>query len=597
MQNTTTSDELQLRPYIDRIVYRHTDDVDTEIILLLSNQIDTVLSFYNPEDMLILDQDPDIDLFRTTGNGYWCIDFDCGNNYPVNISGFRRAFAYAFDKTSVISEFPTGQYSVHDSVVSSMSSFCIENELGWHYYTNRADIGNQILDDLGFTINSTTGWRSDPNGESFKIDIDAESYSTYFPPTYLPIVHSIANAAKDAFNELHIDAQNYVGNFLLQPPTPVDLLVHDTYFDDNDIDWLGNDQSLISFSNASFNLYLDDLLFRTSYDAVFEAGAEIQRILHSNVPRLVVCSELLVQPYRTDKFTGLIEDVRRGVSGIWSLCNMRNTPGNTGGTVRIGFHDHIHSFNFYTDYAQRSKTFLDNIWPTLFTIGPNMELIPNLATYMRSETHADNSAVPEGHMRVTVDILHNATWSDGVPLTAEDVVFTLLYEIESEAFGNPAARNLQTLAACFSPTPNRVVFEYNTESYWHQFNRATSYLLPKHVFNDIDGIGYEGWDTWNPVFNPDVPLVTCGPFIIDEEFFMIDDDHQDLIALEMVRNPNYYYYVNRTNPVDETELQTSTTPGTLYPLSRFSLGFYSSITICVIIILFLDHRREKMLAT
>ncbi len=594
LQNTLASDDIKLRPYVDGIVYRHMDNVESEITSLLNHAIDFVLDdetflrhmLDNPDEMTLLDQDPDIDLHQTTGNGYWCIDFGYGDNYPMNFSGFRRAFAYAFDKTRVTTEYPAGFFSVHDSVVPNTSSFCIENELDWSYYTDQSEIGNQILDDLGFAINSTTGWRDAPNGEPFLINIGPLEVSPMLPNRmdYPEILYTIMFEARDALNRLHIDAEC---EYLWAGIVDLEMVVHDIYFCDNNIDWLGDDQTFRSFSNATFEMYQDNLLHGTSYDEVFDTGAEIQRILHYNVPRLVVCTGLRIQPYRTEKFEGHVEDVIRGISGIWSLCNIQNKMGSTDSIIRIGFHHDVEVLNIYTADISDTKPFLESLWPTLFTVGPNMEFIPNLATSITSETHADNSAVPDGHTQITVDLLHNATWSDGVHLTAEDVVFTVTYEYESGLFGNPAVLEMENLVAAYAPTSTKAVFVYNTESYWHQFNRATRYIIPKHIFNDIDGVGYENWNAWNPVLNPEDPHVTCGPFVIKDETVVVEQDH--LYSFEMIKNPKYY----NTKPY-ENETETQTTPEIPFPWSDFTLGMLLSTTVCVIVILIIDRWKGKI---
>jgi ABC-type transport system substrate-binding protein len=581
------------------VVYEYTEDSDGTLAPISNKDLILIDDYYYIKSLIDLDrviqfnQFVGFDLCQTTGNGYWCIDFNCGNNYPSNISGFRRAFAYAFNKTRVTTEFPAGLFNVHDSVVPETSSFCIESELDWHYYTDQSDIGNQILDDLGFSINSTTGWRDAPNGEPFSIAIDGESYTTYQPSSHLPIVNSIAQAAKDAFIELNVNAKHYGDYWPGGLPGSADLYVHDTYFQDDGIDWLGYDQSIRSFRNTTFDQYLDELLSGTSYDAVFEAGVEIQKNIHYNVPRLVVCSGLLIHPYSTRSFVGVIEDVMRGASGIWSLCNMRNKYPSSVDPVRIGFQSRIRSLNIFIDLTHQLRPFFENIWPTLFLIGPNLELIPNLATSMTSETHDDNPVVPEGHTRVIVDILPNATWSDGVPLTAEDVAYTVTYEYMSGAYGNPAALGLGDLFTAYAPTSTRVIFEYESESYWNQFKRATRYIIPKHIFDDEDGIGYEDWNTWNPLFDFDDPLVTCGPFVVDENSVIIDEEDEYLIELEMSLNPNYYYSA-RYLPENETETQSpTTTPRIQFPTTHLLLGFYASTLGCATIVLIIIIWKER----
>jgi len=597
-QITLTSDNVLRGPYVDKVVYRSVGNYDNLVYYLQTGEIDLILDPINLWRSPTFEvEDPYIEFIQTSGNGYWCIDLNCWR-YPLNISDFRRAFAYAFDKTRVITEIMQGLSNVHDSIVPPTSSFCIENELEPHYYTNQADIGNQILDDIGFEVDTTTGYRRGPNGESFGIEV-----SYYWGQSEIDEI--MAQVAVDALNELHVFA--YSGPFFvvanLLPKSYPDMLVRDANFYTNNVDWLSNKtwsefavvdptywKPTFSFSNATYDLYLDEMLHGLNYDSVYEAAAQIQRIIHHNVPRLVICPKTLLQPYRTDTFEGHIGDVIRGVSGIWSLCNMRSNTGSSGGTVHIGSLYLMRNFNIYTADYQFSKPFFENLWPTLFTIGPNLEFIPNLATSIISETHADNSAVPEGYTRITVDIISNATWSDGVPLTAGDVAFTTNYELESGVYGNPAGRNMEELVAAYAPTPTRVVFEYNTVSYWHIFDRATRYIIPKHIFNDFDGIGYEEWEAWDPVFNPQDPRVTCGTFIMDSF------NHS---TYEMIKNPDYYYLA-RELPENETSPQTSTTPSNgepmtfdLFNLVTFGVSIGSSAIILVSTALIINHQREN----
>ncbi len=569
------SGDIQNGPFIDKVVYKFVEEADLSYALL-NYEADLLLGSIDIDELMVLDLDPNIELYQGFVNGYWCIDIDCRDWYdaPLNSSDFRRAFAYAFDKTRVISEIMGGFSRPHDSIVPYGSPFCIEEEFDWHYYTNQAEIGNQILDDLGYEIDPATGWRKSPSSDDF-VYVNVCYYSSQEKTT-----GAIAQAAADALNELHVrvDVSPLNDRFYFWPPpcTPIHMLVHDANYYTHNLDWIGNtywtEFSDVDrffwlphhFTNSTFDLYLEDLLSETSYSAVYDAAAEIQKLIHYNVPRLVICPKILLQPYRTDKFTGLIEDVNRGVSGLWSLCNMHSKTGSSGGSVRIGSSYMTESFNIYTADSYFSRPFLENLWPTLYSIGPNMELILNLATSITTETHADNPRVSEGHTRITMDIIHNATWSDGWPLTAEDVVFTIIYELESESFGNPAAQELRGLVYAAVQTPTRVVFEYDTESYWHSFNHAGRYIIPKHIFYGTDGIGIDGWETWNPVFNESQPHVTCGPFIMDSATSLV---------CEMTKNPIYYYEAG-TLPENETTPSTSPslTGGEFSPLQLITIG-------------------------
>jgi ABC-type transport system substrate-binding protein len=174
-----------------------------------------------------------------------------------------------------------------------------------------------------------------------------------------------------------------------------------------------------------------------------------------------------------------------------------------------------------------------------------------LAESYTEETHADNDAVPEGHHRFTFDLIQNATWSDGTPFTAEDVAFTYTYYLETAPLGNPAGAGLAdaNLVAAYAPSTFRVVVEFGTESYWNFGQAAYLSPIPKHIFEPGAGIGYEGWNTWNPMFNPEDPFVTLGPFLFTDmeagEFY------------ELTVNPDWAYL-----PEGRFDTPTETTTGT-----------------------------------
>ena len=115
---------------------------------MIEGTIDMDTDVYLPSE-IPTDLDDDISTFETLRNGYGHITINC-NTYPLNISGLRRAFAYAYDKSAVRQHMLEGHSQLHDSLVPATSGFCIEEELEWHYYDAQPETGNQILDDLGF---------------------------------------------------------------------------------------------------------------------------------------------------------------------------------------------------------------------------------------------------------------------------------------------------------------------------------------------------------------------------------------------------------------------------------------------------------------
>jgi peptide/nickel transport system substrate-binding protein len=234
------------------------------------------------------------------------------------------------------------------------------------------------------------------------------------------------------------------------------------------------------------------------------------------------------------------------------MRKIQKLDGTFGGTVPIAISEEPDSFNIYVTNSAYSAAILSELWPSLYGFGPDLNPYPDLAETMLTETHSDNPAVPDGHTRFTIDIIQNATWSDGVPLTASDVAFSYTYAFESAPFGNPAGTDIGDLVAAYAPTPFRAVVEFSTESYWHFSNFAYDTVIPEHIFNDDTGIGYEGWNTWNPVFDPAEPNVNCGPYIFT--------DYEAGEFYELTWNPLFHYAPER--PTDTTSTTTDTGTGT-----------------------------------
>ncbi|MGY5872031.1 MAG: ABC transporter substrate-binding protein [Candidatus Thorarchaeota archaeon] len=535
-----TPSDINIGPYVDRVVYTVIANHDQIVLALQAGEIEMDTSYFDPVYLPILEADPDIDVYSSLRNGYGHITINT-RDYPLNISGLRRAFAFAYDKTRVTNEIFDGFSQEHDSLVPYTNGWCVEEDFDWHYYDNRSDIGNQILDDLGFEINNVTGFRDAPNGNPFDIVIE---YAGSSPE----IAGGCAQIGVDALHTLHIDAERQVptGISELDSHGEYDMVFYAKNFYSNDVDWLAYDywsdyanvqyENPTNFVNYTYDSWRDQLLYGTTYEEVYEAASEMQKILHYNVPRLVVYENIYLQPYRNDQFTGHIEDLGRGISGPWTMRKIQNLDGSFGGTVPIAIGEEPDSFNIFVTNSAYSATILQNLWPSLYKYGPDLTPWPDLAVSMVTETHSDNSAVPDGHTRFTIDIVQNATWSDGTPLTAEDVAFTQTYLFESTPYGNPAGTDIGDLIAAYAPSEYSVVIEFCTESYWHFSRFAFDYIIPYHIFNDVDGIGYDGWNTWNPVFDPAEPHVNCGPFVFT--------DYEAGEFYEISNNPNFYY-----NPV------------------------------------------------
>jgi ABC-type transport system substrate-binding protein len=554
--------ELNVGPYVDKVVYKVIANQDQRILALQAGEIEMDNSFFDAVHLPTLDADPDITVYNALRNGYGHIMINCAK-FPLNISAFRRAFAYAFDKTRVTSEVHDGYSIEQDSLVPYTNAYCIEDDMPYHYYTAQVAIGNQILDDAGFDIDSGTGFRLAPDGSPFDVGIEYSSDSE-------EIAGATAQIGVDALRALHVDARTVPADFneyisRLDSHGDYDMVFFAYNYGGNTVEYLAYEywseyadvpyQNPSNFRNATYDGWRHQLLYGATYEEIYEASAQMQLILQYNVPLLVVYENYYLQGYRNDVFTGHVPDAGSYITGPWTFRKIHKIDGTPGGTVPIAISQEPDSFNIYVTNSAYSIAILEELWPTLYLLAPDFTPYPNLAESYVLETHADNDAVPVGHYRFTVDIIQNATWSDGVQLTAEDVAFTYTYLVESGVYGNPGVARLGDLVSAYAPTPYRVIIEFSTESFWHFNNFAYRWIIPKHIFNDVDGIGYQGWNTWNPMFDPSEPNINAGPFILT--------DYEAGEFYEISANPDFYYY-------PEVTATTPTGPTTTEPTGGFN---------------------------
>lgn len=573
-----TPSDINIGPYVDKVVFKVIEDDDLRALALQTGTIDMDASYLRPSQLQILAGNPDISILSTPRNGYGHITINC-RDYPLNISAFRRAFAYAFDKTRVTIEVMEGNSHEHDSLVPLVSNWCIEEIMPYHYYIAEVAKGVQILNEANFTIDSITGFRSAPDGSSFNVIIEY--------PSVLQEAGMIAQIGVDALLALDVNAEirgsafsEYISR--LDNHGDYDMIYYAYNFHDDDVDWLAYQywseyanttyQNPTNFKNSTYDSWRNQLLYNTSYDAVYEAASEMQMILQYNVPRLVVNPADILQAYRTDKFTGCVEDHGRYIAGTYTLRKIHKIDGTPGGSVSIALGE-PESFNVFLGSSVYASAILTNLWPRLYLIGPDLTPQPYLAEHLLKETHSENPAIQEGHTRFTIDIVQNATWSDGTPLTAEDVAMTFNYCFESAIYGNPVATGLRDLVAAYAPTSFRAIIQFSTESYWHFSTIAFNYIIPKHVFNEVNGIGFSEWNKWNPVFNPVEPYVTAGPFKLTD--FEVGE------FSEISANPSFWFFPKERPNTTETSSPTIPSSTFDFVLAFAAGGVSAAFTILV----------------
>ncbi|MCK5238450.1 MAG: hypothetical protein KAR33_02810 [Candidatus Thorarchaeota archaeon] len=521
-------------PYLEKVVYNVIGQDDAQVLALLDNDIDVIGDMVDPAFLPTLEAAENVEVANVLRNGYGKMVINCAK-YPLNITAFRRALAFAVDKEAISDDVWDGLSQPLDSLIPVVNPFSIEGQLPYHYYEANAAYGNILLDESGFIDIDADGIREAPDGSEFEVIVECAQSSN--------IAIEVGQIFAEALNSLGVDAQSVPTDFYeylnrLYFHGDFDMVFLGSSFTDFDVDFMAYDYgsdyydqpyyNLPNWRNDTFDSYADNLLHKTNYIDVYNAAIEMQKIWVHECPEIVCYENILLSAYRTDRMEDFVNDVVEGIPGWWTnyLTHLKNGGvGIYGGVLRISTPLDIDTFNFMasTGYTQKIN---NELWDSLLRRSPLGNDMLWLAESFTAEVDDDNPNVPNGYTRFTFNLLQNATWTDGTPLTAEDVAFSLNYY--RDAPGNPLGIGLEEMTAAYAPSPYQVVVEMSTESYWHLHQIGYKPIIPKEVFQDI---GLDGWNLWNPN-PPGEEMITSGPYVVSA--YVAGD------LIELSRNEDYF---------------------------------------------------------
>ncbi len=217
---------------------------------------------------------------------------------------------------------------------------------------------------------------------------------------------------------------------------------------------------------------------------------------------------------------------------------------STFSTLTVGFMEPVGTLNPFGGLNESAHFVFGAVYDTLTCVGNNLETVPNLATSYCPvpESDPEMSGMPFGTIW-QYNLSQNAFWSDGVPFTADDVVWNV---------------NLNADVANFSSFWVYQPYSFYMHQAWKVddhtvrisfWNRTTGmpmpaafayllpiHMLPKHMLENYTLIQLAF--TWKGYFSdsesPGMPIVTTGPFLgtstISDE--LAGGDH-----ITLIKNP------------------------------------------------------------
>lgn len=541
-----TPEDIKDGLFLDKVVFDFLFDEGETIQALLDDEIQIVGDMIDPDYIPELEEAESVETAEVLRNGYGYLTINCGK-YPFNLTSFRRAFAFAIDKRKICDEAWDGLAYPQDSVVPQVNPFSIEDDMPYHFYAANIGRANEVLDEAGFEDIDSDSYREAPNGEKFNVTIEVAEYSG--------TAIQIGEIAAQSLRAIGIDANSISTDFMdylerLYNHGEYDVAFLSSSYHDFDVDWLAHEYwseyvdkphwNFPNFQNDTYDSWRDQLLHATEYEEVHEAATEMQKIWVYQSPMIICYENFEIAAYRNDRFEGFVNDVSEGPISFWTSLQVHlreDQGGPFGGTLHRSFPLAIGSFNIFQQYCYGVEQFYTLFYDSLMRRGPDGKTVPWLAESYIVETHDDNDYISPEHVRFTFDLIQNATWTDGKPITAEDVAFS--FNFYGNTVGNPFRRGLEGMIASYPEGNDKFVIEFNTTSYWHLHTIGYKPIIPKHVFENITGTNYQQYYS----VPPEEEMVTSGPYNVSA----LED-----LYVEFSRNPNYFYRHTPSNANETT---------------------------------------------
>jgi ABC-type transport system substrate-binding protein len=504
-------------PWVDKIVYEVIQDNTQQVLALIDGDVDIIGGQLDPAFLDQLYEAEDVEVSDILRFGYGITEINC-EEYPMNITNFRRALAFAMDKHRIIEDGWLGLSELLDCHIPRQHPASIEEDMLYHYYDENIAEGAALLAASGFEDSDSDGWLEGPGPDGpGTVELDPivveghpDTQIDIFVDVIVSALHNLnisAEARQTSFNDYN-PRINYHGNY--------DMVFHGTDWNSLDLDFYARDFSTDyintpfyntpNWSNATWDSYVDTVLHSTDYDEIIEAVKEMEAIWAYAQPAIIMYQNTYFTAYRDDVFEGVTPAWNDGAPSQFTNLRIHQKTGDViGGTYTWANPLDILSFNHYSVNSGYARNILNMLFDSLVNIDPVGNDVLWMCDSFEVLTHADDASVPDGHTRILVDVIQNATWSDGTPITAEDFAFSLNFMRD---FVPVAGADLADMVACYAPTTFELFCEFESESYWHWHSVAYKSVIPSQVWLDYS----DDYDEYQPSPSTLDDMVVSGAF-------------------------------------------------------------------------------------
>ncbi|MFX1548213.1 MAG: ABC transporter substrate-binding protein [Promethearchaeota archaeon] len=503
------------RPYggfvdeIEFVVFTETE-IPLAMLALQNGDIDAYDERILTDYLSALVRDQNIDVTFTPSVRYRSLTLNC-EKFPLNITAFRRAMAFGFDKYRANVECIGGVGMPQDSYIPLISTeWEVESALPEHFYEADFVSGNASLAKAGFRDLDNDGWReydADGSGTWTSGDLDHNTYADggimqlFATAGYDPAI-AACNIMIDGLTNMGIMAETVEMDFLAifeemwagrawvacwtegVPYVNTVKLLYDNFA-------IGGQYNIdpynyYHFTNGTISAILEDMVATNDINEVKQYAREASLLLAFEQPQIVCYNDVNIGAHRNDRFDGWFEFAGAGVSSgdNWACATKvhlkESLGGPYGGTFYYCLSDNMGTLNPYFQTTGYEATVFQYIYEPIVNVDPlTWDFEPGLAyEWDIEDTIAGEAPGVLDGQKYTYYLYENETWHDGTPFTAQDVNISIIQWKESPRSGP----EMQDIYKIEIPNDHTIVIYVSKAGFFEFADTQVPYVVPAHIY-------------------------------------------------------------------------------------------------------------------
>jgi ABC-type transport system substrate-binding protein len=553
-----------------------------------------------------LELHPRVTVTSQPGTRYRQFNFQC-QRFPTNITGYRKALAYALDKPSVVANARGGYARVMDNPIPLAYEFwTYEGQMTSHFYAEDIASANATLDAAniidtpdsphpGWRYYDTDGsgtWtpgdkRGDQNApEGLRIELWV---SAGYDPAIQAVLVQIEGMQKCGlqghlaqFDFNLLENPFSTGEFNLgcfswgiEPPGDPTLL-YDFFHSEG-----GDNSFFYQFNHSEYDYNCTQFMMASTRLEARNWAWNCCRILMEEMPMIVCYNDDYTHAFRTDNWEGSVPQVGINRMGgnpyTFHQIRLKESQGGPFGCIPTEYitvlSDGMDFTNTLKSRRQSTHTIMDLIYSRLWVVDPldpHTQSAPDLAYNWWTNATTASGDIHDG-MKYTFQLYDNITWHDGTPFTSEDVHYSLM---TIHPWGTYTADEVEDIYRIDTPDDYTVEI-YSNDSSYLGFNKATSLqILPKHIWEPYEAGNF----TWSPGTPVDLSGTGCFQWVtrVPGQYVILD------------RYPDWHF------AVEHPDRPNCPGPLIIDPIPPYSFLFIIIAIQVIILVLLLRRRQERM---